>query len=92
MAANKPPVTHRAYCVLREGGRRRPGRWIETGAATADPEGWLMVHLENLPVSGFDGYVLLRPIDAKLNVPLPPEPDDDGVETGGDDVSPARMQ
>ena len=51
-----------------------------------------MVHLENLPVSGFDGYVLLRPIGAKLNVPLPPEPDDDDDETGGDDAGPARFQ
>jgi hypothetical protein len=77
---------------LREGGRRRVGRWIETGTATADDAGWLMVRLETLPVHGFDGYVLLKPVDAKPGVPLPQPDDDEDDETGYDISDAARFQ
>ena len=38
--------------------------------------------LEMLPVSGFDGNILLRPIDGKADAPSLPDPDegdDDGI-------------
>jgi hypothetical protein len=30
-----------------------------------------------LPVSGFDGHILLRPIEAETPLPLAPEPEED---------------
>lgn len=73
----KRPPTHRAYCVLREG-RRAPGRWLEAGFASVAEDGCgLLVYLQMLPVLGFDGHILLRPVDAKPSAPLPPNPDDE---------------
>jgi len=78
MTAKKPP-THRAYCVLRQG-RRAPGRWLEAGFATVADDGTgLRVYLQMLPVSGFDGHILLRPVDAQPE-PFPPDPDDEEDE------------
>ena len=81
MTATKPP-THRAYCVLRQG-RRAAGRWKESGfASVADDGNGLKIFLEMLPVSGFDGNILLRPIDGKADAPSLPDPDegdDDGI-------------
>jgi len=78
MTAKKPP-THRAYCCLRRG-RRAPGQWLETGfASVADDGNGLRVYLQVLPVSGFDGHILLRPIEAKPE-PFPPDPDDEDDE------------
>jgi hypothetical protein len=73
------PRTHRAYCVLRYG-HRTPGVWKEAGFASVADDGPgtdLRVYLEMLPVSGFDGHILLRPVDAKPDAPLPPDPDDE---------------
>jgi hypothetical protein len=76
MTAKKPP-TYRAYCSLRAG-RRAAGRWIETGFATVADDGiGLKIYLETLPVSGFDGHILLRPVDAKPEMPFPPDPEDE---------------
>jgi hypothetical protein len=90
MTSKKPP-THRAYCVLRQG-RRQPGRWIEAGfAAPADDGVGLKVFLEMLPVSGFDGHILLRPVESKPDAPFPPDPeeeDEDGEipQSADDDI------
>jgi len=79
MTGEKPP-THRAYMILREG-RRGIGRWVETGLASlADDGNGLRVYVPLLPVSGFDGHILLRPIDATTE-PLPPEPDDEDEDS-----------
>jgi len=76
MTTTKPP-THRAYCVLREH-YRLPGRWIETGFARPADDGiGLKIQFETLPVSGFDGHVLLRPMEAETPLPLAPEPEED---------------
>jgi hypothetical protein len=81
MTTAKPkPRTHRAYCVLREDrrGRRAAGRWMEAGfASVADDGNGLKISLEMLPVSGFDGNVLLRPLDGKPDAPPLPDPDAD---------------
>jgi len=78
MTGRKPP-THRAYCVLRPG-RRAAGQWLESGfASVADDGNGLRVYLQMLPVTGFDGHILLRPLDAKPE-PLPPDPDDEDDE------------
>jgi hypothetical protein len=75
MTAMKPP-THRAYCVLRQG-RRAAGRWKEAGlASVADDGNGLKISLEMLPVSGFDGNILLRPIENKPDAPPLPDPDE----------------
>jgi hypothetical protein len=71
------PHTHRAYCVLRHN-YRSAGEWVETGfARTADDGIGLKVQLTMLPVSGFDGHILLRPIEAETPLPLAPEPEED---------------
>jgi hypothetical protein len=76
MTAKTP--TDRAYCVLRSRSRRAPGQWIETGTAwTADDGNGLRVYLSMLPVTGFDGHILLRPVDAKPAPPLPDSDDED---------------
>jgi hypothetical protein len=72
----KPP-THRAFCVLRQN-YRLPGQWVETGFARPADDGiGLKIQLEMLPVSGFDGHILLRPIEAETPLPLAPEPEED---------------
>jgi hypothetical protein len=84
-AAMKKPATHRAYCVLREG--RRTGRWMECGfASAADGVGDLQVYLETVPVTGFDGHILLRPMNAKSDEPFPPDPEPEGADEMPDDA------
>jgi len=48
-------------------------------ASVADDGHGLSVYLQMLPVTGFDGHILLRPIDAKAE-PFPPDPDDEDDE------------
>jgi hypothetical protein len=65
--------------MLRQG-RRAAGQWLEAGfASVADDGNGLRVHLQMLPVSGFDGHILLRPIDAKPEA-FPPDPDEEEDE------------
>lgn len=72
----KPP-THRAFCVLRQN-YRLPGQWVETGSARPADDGiGLKIQLAMLPVSGFDGHILLRPIETETPLPLAPELEDD---------------
>lgn len=55
-----------------------PGEWVETGFARPADDGiGLRVHLRLLPTSGFDGHILLRPIEAQAPLPLAPEPEED---------------
>jgi len=73
MATAVPTRTHRAFCVFRPAGRRAAGRWQESGYAfdADDGNGGVRIILESLPTSGFDGNILLRPIDSKPDAPLP---------------------
>lgn len=87
----KKPHTHRAYCVVREG-RRGAGRWVETGFATvADNGKGYKLYLPLVPVTGFDGHILLEPIDASPEAPLldPDEDDEDDMPPADYDDTPA---
>jgi hypothetical protein len=56
--------------------------WADDGdgfCTVAEDGNGLRVYLPLLPVSGFDGHILLRPIDAKPE-PLPRDPDEDEDE------------
>ncbi|MBB6146850.1 hypothetical protein HNQ77_004831 [Silvibacterium bohemicum] len=75
MTVRKPP-THNAYCVVRQG-RRAAGHWMEVGSASVADNGIdLKVYLPLIPVTGFDGHILLRPIDA-VHEPFPSDPEEE---------------
>lgn len=80
MIGKKPP-THRAYCVLRQG--RAAGRWMEAGFASVQEDGGgIRVHLEMLPVTGFDGHILLQPADGQTDAPVPESPGEEEDQPG----------
>jgi hypothetical protein len=83
--AGKTPTTYRVYLVLREG---RRCSWEESCNASVVEDGPdLKIYTRQIPVSGFDGHILIRRIDAEPK-PLPPTPDDEDDEldqSPGDD-------
>lgn len=75
--AGEKPTTHSVYFILREG---RRGYWKESPDASVVENGPdLKIYAPMIPVSGFDGHILLRRIDAEPE-PLPPIPDDEDDE------------
>ena len=80
---SKNPPTHLAYCVVRHG-RRAAGRWMEVGSASVADDGKdLKVYLPLIPVTGFDGHILLRRIDAEPE-PFPPDPEEEDEDAIGE--------
>lgn len=64
MAENRTP-THRAYAAKREG---HHARWLEIGTAIVHADGkGFDVYLDRLPVGGFNGHVVVRANDARLD-------------------------
>jgi hypothetical protein len=70
----KTPPKYRVYLILREG---RRSYWKEARDASVVEDGPdLKIYAPMIPVSGFDGHIILRRIDAEPS-PLPPVPDDE---------------
>jgi hypothetical protein len=83
MTGEKPP-TYRVYLILREG---RRSFWEESCNASVVEDGPdLKIYARQIPVSGFDGHILLRRVDADPE-PLPPVPDD-GYDESDEDALP----
>jgi hypothetical protein len=84
MTGETPP-THKVYFILREG---RRSYWKESREASVVEEGSdLKIYASMIPVSGFDGHILLRRIDAEP-APLPPIPDDEWDQASDEDNLP----
>ena len=65
-------------------GRRNTGSWVEIPLASVFKDGTdVRIYLPLVPVTGFDGHILLRPVDAETEeFPQDPEEEDeDPVET-----------
>ena len=75
---NASAPTHTAYTAKREGRKLKFLRWLEIGAARAEPNGVVHVFLDRLPVGGFTGYVYLAPLGASppSSDPQPRRPDE----------------
>lgn len=81
MTGEEPPK-YRVYFILHEGRRRS---WEESNRATVVEDGLdLKIYARSMPVSGFDGHILLRRIDAGPEQ-LPPVPDDGYDEPEAED-------
>jgi hypothetical protein len=74
--------THVAWAFRRQGKKPYQGRWLEVGTGRLDKDGKFHTFMDRTPIGGFNGYVLLTPVDSGPPTAEPQRPGDDEMEEG----------